>query len=776
MAKLPGFTADLGYANAPAAPNPAVVEAAYAAEARGLDARAKGIEIAAAKRGEAVGALAKLAETGYTMKVEQDARTAVEDVINKINEPSLGFVGPHAVAASGLRAQAFTELNAEYAMPSQEPMTEQIVADYEAKAREINAATAQNMLSQNQAQNRLASEMKTLIAAHPAMAERIRKVFNSYTGRGDWDVRPIETALTAKAKEDEAVKARMQRDTDTAKKVFEQGIPATYGIRTMEEVYQHISQGTDTGVKMQAALIASNLTEGANKSLTVAKLNAFANDTFVAAHAARVRQSLDTFAKLKSQGIDFDDPKLVVRPEQYQILRDAYNVSKAAEERQIQIALNNLAKLRSGPEGRTLDVATVEKTVDQLNARLRTLGATQDIDNIITSLKADTVNRNQNIDTLLKTNQVMDSAMARLIPSNLRADLQNPRTRKAVVDANPGNTFIRDLADHFEKGQANFSSNLQNMLYLHDGLFNSSADGVSRAVVMQSQTTTEGRNAIAQVTQARMNTGLEALNDNTKTTPDRASAIATLGENFTPQMQGFANLKRAVVSEEYKKLLGKDTPEMKDFVNKTSARIEYHLRGGNPTAAGNVLKSNLEAVPGASLIVQNGRLAITGFPAMDRDNQDALLALDRSVETVNSLILMQDTLLGTNNRARLFVSPALQMQAETPMSPAANATEPNVRRGQTLRAGVEAYAGRPQWTEPGSATPNLDSMTPGVNPLATQGGPAIPAGSEAEMARRATAAREINAARTGGTNAPTQTPTTPSVVSTANSTTPWWRQ
>ena len=137
---------------------------------------------------------------------------------------------------------------------------------------------------------------------------------------------------------------------------------------------------------------------------------------------------------------------------------------------------------------------------------------------------------------------------------------------------------------------------------------------------------------------------------------------------------------------------------------------------------------------------------------------------------------MQDTLLGTNNRARLFVSPALQMQAETPTPPAVTATEPNVRRGQTLRAGVEAYAGRPQWTEPGSATSNLDSMTPGVNPLATQGGPAIPAGSEAEMARRATAAREINAARTGGTNAPTQTPTTPSVVSTANSTTPWWRQ
>ena len=46
MAKLPGFTADLGQMNAPAAPNPAVLEAAYAAEARGLDARAKGIEIA----------------------------------------------------------------------------------------------------------------------------------------------------------------------------------------------------------------------------------------------------------------------------------------------------------------------------------------------------------------------------------------------------------------------------------------------------------------------------------------------------------------------------------------------------------------------------------------------------------------------------------------------------------------------------------------------------------------------------------------------------------
>ena len=87
MAKLPGFTADLGYANAPAAPNPAVVEAAYAAEARGMEARAKGIEIAGARRAEGIGALAKLAETGYTMKVEQEARTAVQDVVNKLNTP-----------------------------------------------------------------------------------------------------------------------------------------------------------------------------------------------------------------------------------------------------------------------------------------------------------------------------------------------------------------------------------------------------------------------------------------------------------------------------------------------------------------------------------------------------------------------------------------------------------------------------------------------------------------------------------------------------------------
>ena len=766
MAKLPGFTADLGQANAPAAPNPAVVEAAYAAEARGMEARAKQIEIAGAKRAEGIGALAKLAETGYTFAVEREAAARAQEVVDKLNEPKLGFVGATAQQASDLKNQAMSELQWQY----ESPATEQLLADYNSKAREINAAAQQNMLSQQDAQLRLASEMKKLIATHPAMAERVRKVFNSYTGRGDWDIRPVETALTAKAKEDQAAKDQEKRMHEVSKSILDKGIAGMFGVRTYEEIYQNISQGTDAGVKMQASLIATNLTDSANKSLTTASMNEFANQAFVAGHAARVKQSLETFAKLKMQGIDFDNPNLTISSDQYTIIRNAFNQSKVAEERAIQGALASLAARRNGPEGSKLDANIVEQTINQLTTRLRTIGATNSIDDMLNSLKADNVNRNQTIDTLVKSNQIMDATMARYIPADMRNRMLDPRQREAIVAANPGNKFIKTTADIYARAQDNFSEEYTKMLMISDGLFNSAASAAHRAAALEAKTTTEGRDMIAQVTQARMIEGATILGRDGPATPNQASTVVTLGEQFSPQMESFQTLKRAVLNKGYEVVLGKDTPASKDFVTKTSQRIEYLLSGGNPTAAGNVLKSNLAAIPGASLIVVNGRLGVTSLPEMDLDNRDAILTLDRSIETVNSLILMQDTLLGTNNRARLFVSPPSQMQAETPTPPPEPATEPNVRRGQTLRAGVEAYINRPQFTEPRSTTPNLDSMTPGVNPLATQGRSVM---FNEEEQRRIQAMR---GGLQGGANAPTQTPTTPSVVSTTSSTTPWWRQ
>jgi hypothetical protein len=173
-----------------------------------------------------------------------------------------------------------------------------------------------------------------------------------------------------------------------------------------------------------------------------------------------------------------------------------------------------------------------------------------------------------------------------------------------------------------------------------------------------------------------------------------------------------------------------------------------------------VLKNSMNNIQeGLPMTVQNGAIVVT--PPADAD-PIAVINMNKTLNTVNSLISMQNALLKRTDIANTVIpqSNTQQLTVTTPTQPPVAPIQPgatNVREG-TIRQGGESYNLAPR------------------NPLATQGGPAIPAGSEAEMARRAAAAREINAARTGGTNATTQTPTAPNVVSTTSSTTPWWRQ
>ena len=757
MAKLPGFTADLGQVNAPAAPNPAVLEAAYAAEARGLDARAKGIEIAAAKRGEAVGALAKLAETGYTMKVEQEARTAVQDVVNKLNTPEFGFVGETAAAAPRLGREATDQLQTQFQDMGE--LTNESFNQYVAKAQNIQANVQQNMLSQSQAQTLLASDMKRLIAENPMLAERIRKVYNSHTGRGDWDVRPVETALTAKAKEDEGQKVMMRLLEGDAKKIFDSGIGNNFGMKSSAEIFQHLVQRTDTGVRMATAVQSNALIEQTNKAMTTGDMNQFFSNAYVGAQAARVEANTRIQQTLLAQGLDLSKPLPQLTEAHRNLITNAYTQSKQAERNALEGARVMLTdRLRANP---SLDSSIVAATIEKLNKEIANTPTTASFDDMLNTLKMDATARNVNAQTLLVSQQVRDMSLRTTWGDNLINMAKDPATQEELLRLYPGNSAVLAFVNEFKTRQGNFSEDIRRHSMIADGMFNPNASLEHRAAYEAAKTTEEGKRQIAAITQLSMGQGAAALTrGNTQTAAD-VTNIIILGRNFVPEGPNFGALQRAVTTGSWEGMFPTADAKAKEmFIKDTSGRIATWLNGNDPNSYMTVLKNSMNNIQeGLPMTVQNGAIVVTPPAGAD---PIAVINMNKTLNTVNSLISMQNALLKRTDIANTVIpqAPTRQLEVGTPTQPPVAPIQPgatNVREG-TIRQGGEPYS--------------LASR----NPLATQGGPAIPAGSEAEMARRAAAAREINAARTGGTNASTQTPTAPNVVSTTSSTTPWWRQ
>jgi hypothetical protein len=731
------------------------LEAAYAAEARGLDARAKGIEIAAAKRGEAVGALAKLAETGYTMKVEQEARTAVQDVVNKLNTPEFGFVGETAAAAPRLGREATDQLQTQFQDMGE--LTNESFNQYVAKAQNIQANVQQNMLSQSQAQTLLASDMKRLIAENPAMADRIRKVYNSHTGRGDWDVRPVETALTAKAKEDEGQKVMMRLLEGDAKKIFDSGIGNNFGMKSSAEIFQHLVQRTDTGVRMSTAVQANALIEQTNKAMTTGDMNQFFSNAYVGAQAARVEANTRIQQSLLAQGLDLSKPLPQLTEAHRALITNAYTQSKQAERNALEgarVMLTN--RLRANP---SLDFTIVSATIEKLNKEIANTPITASFDDMLNTLKMDATARNVNAQTLLVSQQVRDMSLRTTWGDNLINMAKDPATQEELLRLYPGNSAVLAFVNEFKTRQGNFSEDIRRHSMIADGMFNPNASMEHRAAYEAAKTTEEGKRQIAAITQLSMGQGAAALTrGNTQTAADITNIII-LGRNFVPEGPNFGALQRAVTTNSWEGMFPTADAKAKEmFIKDTSGRIATWLNGNDPNSYLTALKNTVANIPGATMSVQSGALVVTPPAGAD---PVAVIAMNSTLNTVNSLISMQNALLKRNDIAStLITSPSRQLEVGTPTQPPVAPIQPgatNVREG-TIRQGGEPYSLAPR------------------NTLATQGGPAIPAGSEAEMARRAAAAREINAARTGGTNAPTQTPTTPSVVSTTSSTTPWWRQ
>jgi Holliday junction resolvasome RuvABC DNA-binding subunit len=750
MAKLPGFTADLGYMNAPAAPNPAVVEAAYAAEARGLEARAKGIEIAAAKRGEAVGALAKLAETGYTMKVEQDARTAVQDVVNKLNTPEFGFVGENAASAQRLGQEAMGELQNQQ-QDMGEFASSESVFKYMAKAQQIQANVQQNMLSQAQAQTILASDMKRLIAENPMMADRIRKVYNSHTGRGDWDVRPVETALTAKAKEDEAQKVMMRLLESDAKKIFDSGVGNNFGMKSSAEIFQHLVQRTDIGARMTTAVQANALVQETNKAMTTGDMNTFFSNAYVGAQAARVETNTRLQQALLAQGLDLSKPLPQLTEAHRALITNAYVQAKQAERNALEGARVMLTdRLRANP---SLDSSIVSATIEKLDKQIANTPTTASFEDMLNTLKMDSTARNVNAQTLLVSQQVRDMSLKTTWGDSLINMAKDPANQEELLRLYPGNSAVLAFVNEFRTRQGSFSEDIRRHSMIADGMNNPNAPMEHRAAYEAAKTTPEGRRQIAAITQLNMGQGAAVLTRGNTQTASDVTNIIVLGRNFVPEGSNFNALQTSITTGAWEKMFPTADAKAKEmFVKDTTGRIATWLNGNDPNSYLTALKNTVANIPGATMSVQNGALIVSPPAGAD---PVAVIAMNGQLNIVNSLIRMQNTLLKRDDIASTLITAASsQLEAGAPTQPPTAPITPgqaNVREG-VIRQGGQPYNLAPR------------------NPLATQGGPAIPAGSEEEMARRAAAAREINTARTGGVNAPT-----PSMVNTTTNTTPWWR-
>jgi hypothetical protein len=704
MAKnLPGFTADLGYANAPAAPNPAVLEASYAAQGKAMEA-------AGAKRAEQIGALAKLAETGYTFSVEREAAARAQEVVDKLNEPKLGYVGALAQQASDLKDQAMSELQWQY----ESPVTEQLLADYNSKAREINAAAQQNMLSQQDAQARLASEMKKLIATHPAMAERIRKVFNSHTGRGDWDVRPVETALTAKAKEDEAQKTMMRLLEKDATKIFDSGVGKNFGMRNSAEIFQHLVNGTDTAVRMTTAVQANALVTETNKAMTIGNMNEYFINAFVASQAARVETTTRIAETLRQQGIDLSAPLPQLTEANRAAITQAYTQAKQAERNSIEAARTMLTdRLRANP---SLDASVVSATMEKLTKQLESTPLTASLDDMISTLKGDATSRNVNAQTLFVAQQIRDLSLKTTWSQDVISKMQDPNTRKELLRLYPDNAAVKALAVAFDTRQANFADNLRTYEAIADGLFNPNASAAHRAAVVAAQGTDEGKRQIADIIQLGMGQGADSLKRGVVNTDAERKNIIILGENFVPSQQdSFSSLSNSITTGKWKEAFVKDSPEQQEFVRKTSGRISAWLNESDPRSVYSQVLDGANKL-NANLVVQGGMINLS-FPnnAVVDIRNDEYIKLTENVRMMNTLINMQNSLLERNDTASRTLLGTQTVEATTPTAIA-------VRPGEVVNTIRQGGAPR----EMRSAT------TP--NPLATTG--SAPAPLTAEQQRR----------------------------------------
>lgn len=749
MAKLPDFTANLGYANAPAAPNPAVVEAAYAAQGKAMEA-------AGAKRAEQIGALAKLAETGYTFAVEREAAARAQEVVDKLNEPKLGYVGAIAKKAPELKAQAMSELDAGFRTAEYEdPVGGQILAEYNSRADRINAAEQQNMLSQQEAQLMLASEMKKLIATHPAMAERIRKVFNSHTGRGDWDIRPVETALTAKAKEDSEVE-RQRRMFE--KQAHEMYLIGAGGNLTTTEIYQELVKNTPLAREMNVKLVTHNIRNNANSVMSKGILTEFANASDAEMYAAETTAADTAIAKLKAKGIDVLDPNYVPSVNDRDALVAAVQEVSTARMKSLSAAeLRLQQRIAENPNLDRDQIATIRK---QFTDR-RSVTATG-LTDMLALLRTASADRNMDLQNHVKAQEAVNLFMDNVFGKDFMGRMKDPTTREQMILQNPGNTAVLGISKYFSEKQSAPETilELQRMMNIGAALTGSSNQ------VHQATLASARPQDVANVTQLLMSDGARYLGSRKPLEIEHQGSVVVLGKNFVPEHTSFSTLRESVLNKEYEKSLP-DAAMRDAFKRETLGRIGFFLNPANPQGYAATISSESTKL-GVQMAVENGILVPKNMPQMTQANSLSIGALRRATEKANSLLRMQDVLADKTDSATMFLSSSL---AGAGREVVAGSAPIPVATPNTVNAMGTTTSNAASGTITTGDVLNPRPMQP-RNPLATTGSAPAPLTAEQQRRQRTIADSLV----TGGANAPAQTPTTRSVVSNTSSTTPWWRQ
>lgn len=643
---------------------PAPASADYGLLIQAGQARGKAAQIAGESTAQLLKTATGIGEAAYSGYVQAQAQEAATKVTQNLFTPQ--YVGEEAQrtiqAESSQLAQELSAAGGNVA----------VVKDYEARAKRIADAVAARTFTQDQAISRLSADMRKMIATHPGQAQAIRKVFNEVTGRGDWDVRPIEAALTAKAKTDEFQKAQMRLLESDAKKIYESGIGGQFGMKSSAEVFANIAQGTDAGVRMGTMLQSQNLIENSNKVKTSGDMNQFYSATNVSAHASRVQAAQQVFTRLEQKGININ---AMVSPTEAQRkdIEDAYRIMKTAERNSLLGAQNDLAaRLRANPN---MDRTVVDDTMKRIEDRLKNTPITTDLDSMLSELKQSYTAANVRADTVLKAVQVNDVVLKNTWSQDLIAKMKDPRTRKQMIADYPNNQAVLELAAMFEGRQNSFSQDMQNMSMIADGLFNKAASPAALAAAMAADTTPEGRRAKAAVIQLQSAKGAEVLKQDAPATEFGVGAIVSLAKNFTPNESSWNTLYQSAMSDKINTILPNEV-DSEQFKAGIVRRIDFWLGPNNAESYSIKLRDVLKSIPGVQVVAtDNGQLALTGKQPTTSQEIAQMGMLQSEIVKANQLLQVYNKFTGSTIKAKQTVEDLYQLP-KTPTKPIRPAPQP----------------------------------------------------------------------------------------------------
>lgn len=618
----------------------------------------KAAELEGVKTAEAITHYTKQGKAMYEGWVQSEAAKAATAITDKLNTPE--FVGPAAYQAKLDFDTAKEGLALGFAQEQKAgPVEPAVVQEYKEAAARVVAAKESGTMTQGQATAHLAMEMRKLIAAHPAEAAAIRKEFNIYTGRGDWDVRPIETALTAKEKESQAAKDKLQRDEKAAWEFFTKGYAGKAGISTYEEAVRTVAAGDDRAVRMGTMYQADMVTEHANKSMTTGSMNEFFSSAVLSAGAARVKVTASVYEGLKAKGIDLLNMSAVTEA-QRPLIMEAYRDMKVAERNALEGSVKMLEnKLASNPG---MDASIVSDTKEKLN-KLLAAPLTTDLDSMLNELKMNGTARNMTADTVLKTHQIRDISLKTTWSDDMLARMKDPRTRANMVKDYPNNPAVKELASVFEGRQVSFSKEMKDMEMIADGLFNEAAPWAHKAAAQQAMSPDaplQLKQQAAAVVQLQVGKGVEVLTAGVPASPSGAIAAITTATHFNPIGIDGATIYNDVMSGKSEDIFRNDTSKLAEYNKAVLGRTERFLANVDKDSYPVKMKEALDVATarktGATLVAENGLVVLKNAKLTGNTGADAaIFKLQQQVSEVNKLLSMQTKLSNDTGRAQRFV-------------------------------------------------------------------------------------------------------------------------